>query len=61
MESLWCLLLILAGVAAVFIEIGADLDRISTVYVDSDLGRMRHSGNRCSELLGDVGNLDGMG
>ena len=37
------------------LENDADLDRIPRAFVDSDLGRMRCSGNRCAALIGEVG------
>jgi hypothetical protein len=37
------------------LESDADLDRIPQAFVDSNLGRMRCSGNRCAALVGEVG------
>jgi len=36
-------------------ENDADLDRIPSVYVDDEQGRMRCIGNRCAALVGTVG------
>ena len=39
------------------LESDADLDLIPSAFVDSDLGRMRCSGDRCAALEGEVGIL----
>jgi Fe-S-cluster containining protein len=37
------------------LESDADLELIPDAYVDSGLGRMRCSGDRCAALVGEVG------
>jgi hypothetical protein len=55
MSSLWRVLLILAGVAAVLIGKRRRFDRIPHAYIDGDLGRLRCRGSRCVALVGEVG------